>query len=341
MIAALVLLTPVMSQAQNYSAHRARVDGIEIVRLTDTSHHTEVSIIPSIGNMAYEMKVNGANVFYWPYRTLADFKTKPGFAGNPFLAPWANRLDQDAFYANGRKYTLNPNLGNIGRDPFQHPIHGFVTYAPWTVIAADADTHSAWVSSKLEFWKHPEWMAQFPFAHTLEMTYRLRDGALEVHLAIENFSNDPMPLSIGFHPYFAVHDAPRDEWTVHVAASDHVLLSGQLIPTGKLEPFRSPDPYPLRGGQLDDVFSGLQRDAKGFATFWVQGAKQRISVVYGPHYPVAVIYAPPGKQFICFEPMAAITNAMNLAHAGLYANMPYVPAGGKWEESFWIRAEGF
>lgn len=330
-----------MSQGQNYFAQHATVDGIDVVRLTDSRRHTEVSIIPSIGNMAYEMKVNGANAFWWPYRTLAEFKAKPGFAGNPFLGPWANRLDQDAFYANGRKYTLNPNLGNVGRDGHQLPIHGFLSYVPWTVTESTADENSAWVSSKLEFWKHPDWMAQFPFAHNLVMTYRLRDGALEVHLAVENLANEPMPLSIGFHPYFAVHDAPRDAWTVHVAAVDHVLLSDQLIPTGKTEPSTVPDPYLLGGGQLDDVFSGLQRDSNGTATFWVQGAKQRVSVVYGRNYPVAVIYAPRGKDFICFEPMAAITNAMNLAHAGLYANLTYVPAGGRWEESFWIRADGF
>jgi hypothetical protein len=39
-------------------------------------------------------------------------------------------------------------------------------------------------------------------------------------------------------------------------------------------------------------------------------------VVYGPKYTVAVIYAPPGKDFICFEPMSAITDAFNLATAG-------------------------
>ena len=331
-----------MSQAENYSAQRLTVDGIEVVRLTDRARNTQVSIIPSIGNIAYEMSVGGANVFWWPYTSLADFKAKPGFAGNPFLGPWANRLDQDAFYANGRKYTLNPDLGNIRCDPSQHPIHGFLSYVPWQAIDVGADTDSAWVSSKLEFWKHPDWMAQFPFAHNLVMTYRVHEGALEVKLIVENFATDPMPLSIGFHPYFTLHDTPRDRWTVHVAASDHIRLSEQLIPTGQTDPIGLPDPYPLDGNnQLDDVFSALRRDDKGRATFWVQGTKQRLSVVYGPNYPVAVVYAPRGKDFICFEPMTAITNAMNLAHAGLYKGLTYVPAGGRWEESFWIRPEGF
>ena len=43
-----------------------------------------------------------------------------------------------------------------------------------------ADAKAAWVTSKLEFFKQPMWMKQFPFAHTIDMTYRLAKGALEV-----------------------------------------------------------------------------------------------------------------------------------------------------------------
>ena len=60
--AALLLLLPLMSTAANYSAQNASDHGIETVRLTDAAHKTEVSIAPSFGNMAYEMKVNGKNI---------------------------------------------------------------------------------------------------------------------------------------------------------------------------------------------------------------------------------------------------------------------------------------
>jgi aldose 1-epimerase len=64
-------------------------------------------------------------------------------------------------------------------------------------------------------------------------------------------------------------------------------------------------------------------------------------VFYGPKYPIAVVYAPKGKDFICFEPMSAPTNAFNMAHAGTYKELQSVPAGGKWRESFWVQASGF
>ena len=330
-----------MSPAAEYSVDQTTVDGVTVVRLVDSGHRTEVSILPGIGNLAYEMKVNGKNAFWIPFRSPAEMKEKPALCGNPFLAPWANRLDQDAFYANGKKYALNPSLGNVRRDPNQNPIHGLLAYTGlWRVVEQKADPKGAWVKSRLEYWRYPDLMAQFPFAHTLEMTYRLSKGVLEVETVIENHAVEPMPVAIGYHPYFQVHDAPRDDWTVRIAAREHVKLSRLLIPTGATQPKAMPEPFPLRGTQLDDVFTGLDRGVDGRAVFSVTGKKEKVSVTYGPKYSVAVIYAPSGRDFICFEPMTALTSGFNLAHAGLWAGLQSVPPGGTWRESFWIETSG-
>lgn len=322
----------------NYSAQKTTVDGIEVVRLTDAAHKTEVSIIPSIGNFAYEMKVNGHNVLYWPYKSLTDFKAHPGFAGIPFLSPWANRLDDDAFWANGKKYLLRPELGNLRRDQNQLPIHGLVSYAPdWQVVRVSADGSGAEVTSRLDFYKKPEWMAQFPFAHTIEMTYRLADGVLEVRTMVENRASEPMPLVIGYHPYYQITDAPRDQWKIHLAARDHYELSTKLIPTGVTKPIEFPDPVSLASQPLDDVFGGVNHDDE----FRVEGATQKISIRYGPHYTVAVVYAPPGRNFVCFEPMTGITDGFNLAQSGVYKDLQSIPPDAKWQESFWIHPSGF
>jgi len=337
-----VLLIPIMSEAANYSARKSAADGIEIVQLADRDHATEVSIVPSIGNIAYSMTVHGKNILFLPFKTLAEMKSKPALCGVPFLAPWANRLDQDAFYANGKKYLLNPELGNIRRDPNQKPIHGLLLFSSyWKVTKLEADEKSARVTSRLEFWRYPELMAQFPFAHTIERTYRLADGALEVETLVENQASDPMPVGIGYHPYFQIPDTPRDQWKVHVAARDHLELSPLLIPTGQRTPVSLPDPASLATTQLDDVFSNLVRGPDNRAEFWVEAGGKKISVIYGPKYTVAVIYAPPGKDFVCFEPMSAITDAFNLAHVGVYKELQSIPPGGTWRESFWIQPSGF
>lgn len=340
-LAAVLLPATLIMHAADYSATRLSVDSIEVIRLTDSARQMEVSIVPSLGNNAYDLTVKGNKILWSPYHSPAELKAKPMQIGNPFLAPWANRIDQNAYFVNGKKYLLNPDLKNFRFDAFQQPIHGLVVYAPWTVASLNADSRGAVVTSRLEFYKHPDWMAQFPFAHTLEMTYRLADGMLEVETVIDSHAREPLPVSLGYHTYYQIPGTPRDQWKVHLAARDHLVLSPKLTPTGERKPVAYADPQPLAGTQLDDVFSGLVRDDRERAEFSVEGGGRKVSVLYGPKYTVSVVYAPPGRDFICFEPMTAVTNAFNLAHSGVYKELQSVPSGARWRESFWIRPTGF
>lgn len=338
--AAFLLFGINLMQAQ-YSAERIRVEGYEVVRLADAGTQTEVRVIPSFGNNAYQMTIRGQNIFWCPHKTLQEWHQKPALCGNPLLAPWANRIDRDSYFANAKEYLLNPKLGNVRRDGNGKPIHGLLIYAAWDVVEVRAGEREAMLRSRLEFWRRPDWMAQFPFAHNLEVTHRLRDGVLEVETVIENLSDEAMPVAVGYHPYFQVTDAPRDDWTVHLAAREQLVLSQELIPTGERKPIGYANPVKLAGTSLDDGFTSLTAGADGRAVFWVQGKQQKVEVVYGPKYPVAVVYAPPGRPFICFEPMSGPTNAFNLAHESKFSGLQTIPPRGQWRESFWVRPSGF
>jgi aldose 1-epimerase len=334
----------------------------DVVRLEDSTSQTIVSIVPSVGDIAFDMTVKGHKVLRWPFASVEEFKARPAMSGIPFLGPWANRLDEQAFYANGLKYLFDTTIGNV-RGPI--PIHGFLaTNTEWRVIEVGADAGSAWVTARLEFFRQPAWMRQWPFAHTIEITHRLQDGVLEVRTTITNLSGEPMPVAIGFHPYFQLTDSRRDDWTIAIGARTHWLLAPNKIPTAETEPIeRLLDTVGwavLRDYNLDDVFTDLIRDTRGRATLSVAGKSQRLDVEFGPNYRAAVVWAPNaadtgrGSQrlngpptpvdrgdFICFEPMAGITDALNLAQRGLYKELQSIPAGGVWQESFWIRPSGF
>ena len=102
-----------------------------------------------------------------------------------------------------------------------------------------------------------------------------------------------------------------------------------------------PNQVSLKNHLFDDGFTDLVRDNDGHATFSVQAGDKSIQVVYGPKYQVAVVYAPPGQSYICFEPMTAITDGVNLAHDGKYSELETVAPGAAWQESFWVRFRGF
>jgi aldose 1-epimerase len=343
---AIAILSSIAPARAQYSARR---DG-DVVRLEDAAHQIRVSIVPTVGNVAFEMRVKQENVLRFPYADVAEFRARPGLNGIPFLGPWANRLDEQAFYSSGKRYGFNMELGNVRG---AHPIHGFLSSTDkWTVTELKADDKAAWVTSRLDFYREPSWMAQFPFAHTIEMTYRVANGVLEVSVQLHNLSSEPMPVAVGFHPYFQLTDSPRADWTISVGAKKQWVLNSDKIPTGETTPieqlFPDPNKVALKDFDLDHVFGDLVRDGEGRAAMRVKGKSQQLDVLFGPKYNTAVVYspqtrvpAPASSNFVCFEPMAGITDAMNLAHRGLYRELQMLAPGATWRESFWIRPSGF
>ena len=121
-----------------------------------------------------------AKRFSTPPDSLEQYVEERGLGrGNPLMAPFANRIDKDYYYFEGRKYLLNGDLGNFLRtSPTNFPIHGLLSYDKrWEVVKTNAsDSTGAAITSRMDFYKYPDLMAQFPFAHIHEVTYRLKGG---------------------------------------------------------------------------------------------------------------------------------------------------------------------
>jgi aldose 1-epimerase len=339
---ALCLLPFLANATANFTAVQTTDSGVEVIRLTDSGRQVEVAIAPSIGNRAYEMKVHGKNILHFP-QDVGTYKKEGarGLNGIPFLAPWANRMASAGFWAGTRRYEFNAGLGTVRPNPSGVAMHGMLTASPaWKIVDVGADGESAHVTSKLEFWKYPDMMANWPIAHEYEMTYRLSANGLEVIATVTNLSTEAMPVAIGFHPYFTIPDVPRAECVARIPARKHVETDKQLVATGELKANDLPESISLRDHTFDDGYTDLIRDASGRTTFFVEGRGKKIEVVYGPKYTVAVVYSPPNQNFICFEPMSSITNGVNLAHDGKYSELQTVAPGAKWRESFWVRTSG-
>ena len=383
--------------AQRYTA---RQDG-EVIELADATSQMHVSVVWSMSN-AWRIQVKGKDLVRTS-ATLADFQARPGFNGMPLLAPFANRLDDTAFYANGKKYNFDLELGNV-RGPI--PGTGFVNGSKaWQLVEFKADGKSAWVTCKLDFYKNPQFMKQFPFAHTITMTYRVADGALEVRTRLDNLSAEPMPVVIGYHPIYELPDGNRNDWTVSADAKTHWIEIPQRLPTGETQPiekFFGADRTAIQLGKyalIDDAFTDLVRDANGRATMKLMYNGKELHAILGPKYKTVLMWstplggggggrgggagrgggqgqgaaapapapsgpfpvdpaqgvrvappavppaegapAPTTKGFIAFEPMVAITNALNLAHKGVYKDLQSIAPGGSWEESFWLTTKGY
>ena len=216
-----------------YRAERAG----EVVRLEDTKTQTVVSIIPSSGNKAFEMKVKGQNVLYFPFASVEDFKAKGagGFNGIPFLGPWANRLDEQAFYANGQRLRVRHGRSATFAAPFRS-MGSWSTTDRWQVVDANADEERVG-DEPARVLSRAALDEAVPFrAHNRHDLSPAAKGCSRCTTSIENLSTDPMPVAIGFHPYFQLTDSKRDDWTISVGAQPQWLLASNKVPTGETEP---------------------------------------------------------------------------------------------------------
>ncbi len=292
-LTALVDIVAVPASAQRYTA---KLDG-EVVALADTTAKMNVAVVTSMGK-AWKIQVNGQNLVRTS-PSLDAFEANSGLNGMPLLAPFANRLDETAFYANGKKYNFDLELGNV-RGPI--PGTGFVNGSKaWQLVEFKADGKSAWVTCKLDFYRIPEFMKQFPLAHTITLTYRVSEGTLEVHTRLDNLSSEPMPAVIGFHPIYELPDGNRDNWAVSVDAKTHWIEIPQRLPTGETQPIedffnldKSRTAIKLKNYALiDDVFSDLIRDANGRATMRLMYNGKELDETLGPKFRTVLLWSTP------------------------------------------------
>jgi aldose 1-epimerase len=318
----------------NFSIQKKIIEARKTYRLIDRRRKMEFGIVPDIGNWGYTFRVNDKPVLLAPDSFESYIAKQMLGNGNPLMAPFANRIDRDHYFFQGKKYLLNGDLGNFLRTPPKdYPIHGLLVYDKrWRVTKTSAsDSAGASLTSCLEFYKYPDLMAQFPFAHICEITYRLKGGMLQCTTKIMNIGLSDMPVHLGYHPYF-VPDGPREAWALHIAARAHWIVTPALIPTGETEPAEKYLPgcrgsLALGDTYVDAGFTDLERDKDGLAHFWVAGATQKIEVIMDRHFSTAIIFAPLDRQFFCIEPQTGPTNAFNLEHEGKFDGLTMPPTG--------------
>jgi aldose 1-epimerase len=229
---------------------------------------------------------------------LAAYEAKGSTMGIPLLHPWANRLSGLAYTAGGKQVTIDPDSPLVRLDPNGLPIHGLLAASPYW----KAEQHDGALSASLDFGAHPELLEAFPFPHTLSHHITLDERSLRIETAVKA-AGGAVPVSFGFHPYFALPGVARTDWHVELPVETHMRLDDKGIPTGATEPAGDLD-GPLGDRSFDDAYTGVT------GPFAVGGGGRRIATTFGRGYDYAQVYAPPGQDLICFEPMTAPTNAL-------------------------------
>ena len=270
------------------------------VTLRDPTSNLEARFVPDAGMIGISLTDSGVELLGQRRGLdayLADGKTM----GIPILYPWANRLGANTYTAEGATVTLTAGQHRVRTDPNGLPIHGVLAAFPnWRVTHESAHE----LTAEVDFGDQ-DLLASFPFPHRLALTVTLSDRTLAVRTSVTPTGDRAVPLCFGFHPYLQLPDVPRDQWIIETPPLRHLQLDGRGLPTGETAHHHAVT-EPLGDKAFDD---GYDEVAEG-AVFAVSGGGRRIEVHFEQGYPAAQIFAPPGEDVVCFEPMTAPTDAL-------------------------------
>jgi len=259
---------------------------------------------------------------------VAAYAERGSTMGVPLLHPWANRLAGYTYTAGGRTVELDPDSGLFKCDEGGLPIHGALpSLSAWEVVDTGAEGDAASLLARLDWGRRHPAFELFPFPHRLEYRARVSAGAIEIAVALEPTEDSPVPVSFGFHPYLLIPGGERSAAEVTLPAARHLLLDASMIPTGATEPCDS-GLRQLGETTWDDGFADLVEPVR----FALGGRDAETSLTFLRGYRFAQVFAPPGSDFVCFEPMTAPTNA--LAAGG--PDLPVVQPGGRHDTAFAI-----
>jgi aldose 1-epimerase len=284
------------------AVHEGVVDGHATITLA--SSELEATFLPALGMLCGSLLHRGEQLLELP-GGLSAYE-KGGTVGIPLLHPWANRLAGFEYRADGRHVRLDPDSPLLGLDPNGLPIHGLVIASPhWSVAEAGDEAGSARLRAELDFGAHEDLLAAFPYPHVVALDARVTGSELALTTTITPTGDLPVPVSFGFHPYFRLPRAPREEWEVELPVQRRLELDERMIPTGQTEAVSYPRAS-LGERVFDDGYEGVEEGA----VFVLAGGGRELRVSFDRGYPYAQVYAPAGSRFICFEPMTAPTNAL-------------------------------
>jgi len=321
-----------------YSVGNKTVDGFQVYALQE-DQKAVAEIAPGLGNNCYAFRVadtrSGPEGGNWlslidPPPDLATLQGHPDIYGIPVLFPFPNRVRGGTWRFEGETYQFDK--------PPESPtsIHGLLLNRPYRVESHTADADGATLACVLDSRDFPDIGRQYPFRFKIRITYTLKDAVLSMGVSIQNAGSRNMPMGFGIHPYFRVgmsSDANASTALIKVPAATYWELDGDSLPTGTrlaaIDVLDLRDGKPFAGLTLDHVFTDVQMEADGVSRCVIENGDTGHGMVMesDAQFRELVIYTPPGRDTICFEPYTCPTDAINLEGRGIPAGVIVLAPG--------------
>ena len=209
------------------------------------------------------------------------------------LVPFANRIAEGRVAFGARRATLRPNLAG-----HPHPLHGDGWRGAWSVERATSDHAVLAFAPPAGAW---------PWPYVARQTFRLDPRGVTVRLEMVNTAIVAAPAGLGFHPYFP--NAGRARLTAQV---DGIWLTGaDHLPTRHVANWFLADWRRGREGAGERLIDHCHTGWTGEARLDLGAVSLRLTA--SPELGLLHVYAPPGEDFFCVEPVSHRPDGLNAA----------------------------
>jgi aldose 1-epimerase len=239
--------------------------------------------------------------------------------GGAILVPYANRIrgrrsdggETLETTVLDRRVHLPIDRELPGADDECYAIHGLILSSSAPNIArettAEFDSVTALISAG-------DFGCGWPSESEIRIRYALRDSSLMLEVTVDNVGAEPLPVGIGWHPYFTLPSGDRTQARVRLPAASRAVVHDyvDVLPTGQVLPvagtdydFSGPDGRRLDDQFLDDCFTDIERSPSGLAVaelFDPAGGYRLRIIGHSPEISAFQVFAPPSEPFVVIEP---------------------------------------
>ncbi|MHB2020606.1 MAG: aldose epimerase family protein [Candidatus Xenobia bacterium] len=256
-------------------------DVFEIYELRDTDRESSACIAPARGGLLFSFVVDGRETFFLDRDSFTD-PSKNVRGGNPILFPIAGPLQDNQITFDGQPYSMKQ--------------HGVARLFPWTVTSTGTQDAA---SLTMELAANAETKAVFPWDFLLRFTYELNGTELRLRQEYHNRSSSPMPMHIGFHPYFSIADKKRVGFDIPAT---------ELQDTTNWTNAHYNGTFNFDQDVIDVVFLDVAEREASLVDFVDQ---VRVSIQYDRAFKYLVFWTVKDAPFCCIEPWSGRRFSLN------------------------------
>jgi len=248
--------------------------------------------------------------------------------GGAILLPFANRIRGKVsadgktmtVTVSGKAVTLPANWSGNNPGAEKHAIHGLMRQSQFQDVSAHNGRDNSTISAVLRAGNFDgHWLSDTD----VKVETTLSHDAFEMTVTAKNVGHQPLPMGIGWHPYFVLPSGDRRQVRLLLPSQTRAVMNnyddsfttGQRVSVkGTPYDFSAPAGRALGTQYLDDNFSNLSYNAEGRTVSEIidPAAKYGLRLItLSPQIKSIQVYAPPQKNFVAIEPQFNLPDPYN------------------------------